>query len=94
MSEINDEFTTIYPTSDELSFDEFYCNLSYLNQANVSNESFCNATWDGLSCWPATLAGSTATISCFPEFNGVKYDVSGKSNSKHFTIIYAPSLFI
>ncbi|GBN48056.1 hypothetical protein AVEN_38326-1, partial [Araneus ventricosus] len=68
--------TTVYPVSEEISLDEIYCSFSYLNQTNISNESFCNATWDGLSCWPLTAAGSTATISCFPEFNGVKYDVS------------------
>ncbi|XP_055938039.1 diuretic hormone receptor-like, partial [Argiope bruennichi] len=66
--------------SEEITFDEIYCNFSHLNSANIFNDSFCNATWDGLSCWPVTVAGSTATISCFPEFNGVKYDVSGNAS--------------
>ncbi|GFU23386.1 g_PROTEIN_RECEP_F2_3 domain-containing protein [Nephila pilipes] len=71
--------TTIYSISEELPLEEMYCSSSYLNQINIT-DIFCNATWDGLSCWPATLAGTTATISCFPEFNGVKYDVSGNSD--------------
>ncbi|GBL86606.1 Diuretic hormone receptor [Araneus ventricosus] len=38
------------------------------------DEGFCNATWDGLSCWPPVSAGSIASIPCFYEFNGVLYD--------------------
>ncbi|GIY25134.1 hypothetical protein CEXT_105131 [Caerostris extrusa] len=61
MAEINDEFTTIYPTSDELSFDEFYCNLSYLNQANVSNESFCKCHLG----WIVLLASNFGGKHCY-----------------------------
>ncbi|GFT48757.1 diuretic hormone receptor, partial [Nephila pilipes] len=38
------------------------------------NQGFCNATWDGLSCWPSVSAGSIVSIPCFYEFNGVLYD--------------------
>ncbi|GBM08798.1 Diuretic hormone receptor [Araneus ventricosus] len=37
---------------------------------------YCNATWDGLSCWPTTPAGSVAYVPCFAEFNGVHYDTN------------------
>ncbi|GFY40283.1 diuretic hormone receptor [Trichonephila inaurata madagascariensis] len=37
---------------------------------------YCNATWDGLSCWPTTSGGSVAYVPCFAEFNGVHYDTS------------------
>ncbi|XP_013794461.2 diuretic hormone receptor-like, partial [Limulus polyphemus] len=36
----------------------------------------CNVTWDGLSCWPPTLAGYMAEISCFPELKGIRYNTS------------------
>ena len=39
---------------------------------------FCNSTWDGISCWPTTLAGSTSVLPCFAELNGVKYDTTRK----------------
>ncbi|KZS20228.1 Diuretic hormone 44 receptor-like protein [Daphnia magna] len=38
--------------------------------------AFCNSTWDGLSCWPTTLAGSTSVLPCVDELNGIKYDTS------------------
>lgn len=31
---------------------------------NVSEGSYCPATWDSLACWPQTKAGETAVISC------------------------------
>ena len=49
---------------------------------------FCDAEFHGLSCWPATLAGTTAIVPCFSELNGVKYDVSGKFwGLKHFLYV-------
>ncbi|XP_059352129.1 diuretic hormone receptor-like isoform X3 [Daphnia carinata] len=38
--------------------------------------AFCNSTWDGLSCWPTTLAGSTSVLPCVEELNGIKYDTT------------------
>ncbi|XP_035219762.1 diuretic hormone receptor-like isoform X2 [Stegodyphus dumicola] len=43
---------------------------------------FCNASWDGVSCWPTTPAGSLVSVPCFAELNGVKYDTS--SNASRF----------
>ncbi|XP_054711565.1 diuretic hormone receptor-like, partial [Uloborus diversus] len=39
-------------------------------------DAFCNATWDGLSCWPPTRAGSSAVIKCMECLNKVPYDSS------------------
>ncbi|XP_076352574.1 diuretic hormone receptor-like [Tachypleus tridentatus] len=36
----------------------------------------CNATWDGVSCWPPTPAGFRAEIPCFSELKGIRYDTS------------------
>lgn len=44
--------------------------------------AFCNSTWDGVSCWPTTLAGSTSVLPCVDELNGIKYDTARKS--RHF----------
>jgi hypothetical protein len=41
--------------------------------------SFCNSTWDGVSCWPTTLGGSTSVLPCVDELNGIKYDTTRKS---------------
>ena len=38
--------------------------------------AFCNSTWDGVSCWPTTLAGSTSVLPCVDELNGIKYDTA------------------
>lgn len=46
--------------------------------AAVDGRQFCNSTWDGISCWPTALAGSTSVLPCFAELNGVKYDTSRK----------------
>ncbi|XP_054719209.1 diuretic hormone receptor-like [Uloborus diversus] len=75
-------FVTLYPDLEELSLEQLYCNLSLLHDERTFNESnlLCNVTWDGLSCWPSTYAGNTATVPCFSEFNGVQYDVSGNAS--------------
>ncbi|XP_071039804.1 diuretic hormone receptor-like isoform X2 [Parasteatoda tepidariorum] len=75
---IVEDVTDFYQTTTnkENSANDIYCNFLQQNQINKSEDgaAACNATWDGLTCWPITLAGSTASVSCFPEFNGVKYD--------------------
>uniref|UniRef100_A0A0P5ACH2 Diuretic hormone receptor n=1 Tax=Daphnia magna TaxID=35525 RepID=A0A0P5ACH2_9CRUS len=38
--------------------------------------AFCNSTWDGVSCWPTTLASSTSVLPCVDELNGIKYDTT------------------
>ncbi|XP_042909138.1 diuretic hormone receptor-like isoform X1 [Parasteatoda tepidariorum] len=81
---IVEDVTDFYQTTTnkENSANDIYCNFLQQNQINKSEDgaAACNATWDGLTCWPITLAGSTASVSCFPEFNGVKYDVSGNAS--------------
>lgn len=37
-------------------------------------DGFCEATFDGLSCWPPTPLNQTAVNRCFSELNHVKYD--------------------
>ncbi|CAL1274974.1 unnamed protein product [Larinioides sclopetarius] len=56
--------------------EEMKCLLASENvtQSFKGDQGFCNATWDGLSCWPSVSAGSIASIPCFYEFNGVLYD--------------------
>lgn len=80
-----DSLTALYPSLDGLTLQELYCNLSRLTQ-ETSNTShlFCNIAWDGVSCWPATAAGTKATLPCFSELNGVKYDVSGNASKECF----------
>jgi len=38
----------------------------------------CNRSWDGILCWPETPEGSSATLSCFSQLNGIPYDTSRK----------------
>ncbi|XP_055935778.1 diuretic hormone receptor-like [Argiope bruennichi] len=56
--------------------EEMKCLLASENitRSFKEDQGFCNATWDGLSCWPPVSAGSIASIPCFYEFNGVLYD--------------------
>ena len=44
-----------------------------------SGQLYCNSTWDTVSCWPTTLAGHVAVLSCPDEVDGFKYDTSSKS---------------
>ncbi|XP_015604427.1 diuretic hormone receptor isoform X2 [Cephus cinctus] len=34
----------------------------------------CEFDWDALLCWPRTPPGTLATLPCFDELNGIKYD--------------------
>ncbi|GBM52349.1 hypothetical protein AVEN_229577-1 [Araneus ventricosus] len=78
-----DLLTTVYPSIDEFTLTQLYCNYSSLNDDFPSNGSlFCTVNWDGVSCWPPTLAGITAMVPCFPELNGVKYDISKYYNPR------------
>ncbi|XP_019630368.1 PREDICTED: corticotropin-releasing factor receptor 2-like [Branchiostoma belcheri] len=36
----------------------------------------CNASWDGLTCWPPTPTGRVVRMSCFSELRGIPYDTS------------------
>jgi hypothetical protein len=62
---------------------ELDCLFNFLHESyppvifeNLS--SFCNSTWDGVSCWPTTVAGSTSFLPCVDELNGIKYDTTRK----------------
>lgn len=37
---------------------------------------FCPPSYDTLLCWPETQAGTLATLPCFEELNGIKYDTN------------------
>ncbi|XP_059174637.1 parathyroid hormone/parathyroid hormone-related peptide receptor-like [Physella acuta] len=41
------------------------CNKEIFSQQNNSQKgSYCNTTWDGIMCWPETLAGKVAVQPC------------------------------
>ena len=40
----------------------------------------CQPFWDGVSCFPATMAGLTRVIPCMSEFDGVRYTGTRKLN--------------
>ncbi len=44
-----------------------------------SEQLYCNSTWDTVSCWPTTLAGHVAVLSCPYEVDGFQYDTTSKS---------------
>lgn len=48
----------------------------------LSNFTFCPTEWDNLLCWPETVEGQMAILSCFSELNGIHYDVTRKSNKQ------------
>uniref|UniRef100_T1JN35 G-protein coupled receptors family 2 profile 2 domain-containing protein n=1 Tax=Strigamia maritima TaxID=126957 RepID=T1JN35_STRMM len=41
---------------------------------------YCNTSYDRISCWPTTKAGSLAIIPCFAELRGIKYDVNDNAS--------------
>ena len=49
---------------------------SYREIQSYSHKVTCNVTWDGLSCWPATLASTTQSIPCSFTLEGLTYDTS------------------
>lgn len=48
------------------------CYLLFGERQDDGN-SYCNITWDGLSCWPATLAGEISLIQCPRGMEGVDH---------------------
>ncbi|KAG8187495.1 hypothetical protein JTE90_022888 [Oedothorax gibbosus] len=65
------------PFEDIGSLEEADCYLDSLSQEYPDDgKIYCNVTWDGISCWPITAAGSPASVPCFEEFNGVRYDTN------------------
>lgn len=55
--------------------------LTYDGETSVH----CDWQNDTVLCWPRTLGGTTAYLPCFEEFNGIKYDSSGKHS---FPVIF------
>lgn len=62
--------------------------------ADDADAVFCNSTWDGIACWPTTVAGSTSVLPCFAELNGVKYDTTRKLKLAPFTLYSTKSMLI
>ncbi|XP_035206838.1 diuretic hormone receptor-like, partial [Stegodyphus dumicola] len=66
------------------SLEEADCYLDFLSQpyphTGKGGEIYCNSTWDGISCWPTTPAGTVASVPCFAEFNGVRYDTNSNAS--------------
>ncbi|XP_015924071.1 diuretic hormone receptor-like [Parasteatoda tepidariorum] len=83
-TEVSDteNLTTVYAQTNEYLLAHLYCNLSVATGLEIYNgsQNFCNESWDGVSCWPITLAGNTANVPCFSELNGVKYDINGNAS--------------
>ncbi|XP_071158306.1 secretin receptor-like isoform X2 [Mytilus edulis] len=46
-----------------LYLEELQCNKS-MQQEKQTEGLYCNITWDGISCWPATKAGTVAVKPC------------------------------
>ncbi|XP_012268724.1 diuretic hormone receptor-like isoform X2 [Athalia rosae] len=57
--------------------EEVKCSLmKYRHQEHPFHQSGCEVDWDSLLCWPHTSPGSLATLPCFEELNGIRYDNS------------------
>ncbi|XP_023225322.1 diuretic hormone receptor-like [Centruroides sculpturatus] len=77
MTLISENYNHFYDKFSNTTSSELECTLREVNRSFFKDQHhFCNATWDGLSCWPATAANAISTISCFPELNGVLYDTT------------------
>jgi hypothetical protein len=50
----------------------FTCIFSGIGRA------YCNSTYDTVTCWPTTLGGQNATMSCPDEHQGLRYDATSK----------------
>ncbi|XP_076673793.1 diuretic hormone 44 receptor 1 isoform X6 [Andrena cerasifolii] len=40
----------------------------------LEEQAGCEIDWDSLLCWPRTPPGTTATLPCLEELNGIRYD--------------------
>jgi hypothetical protein len=57
------------------------------DNGSIPSLGICNRSWDGILCWPETVAGAEATLSCFAQLNGVRYDTTRKANILDFCIL-------
>ncbi|KAK1133615.1 hypothetical protein K0M31_011416 [Melipona bicolor] len=44
--------------------------------AQLEDQQGCEISWDSLLCWPRTPPATLATLPCFEELNGIRYDSS------------------
>ncbi|XP_077553885.1 diuretic hormone receptor-like [Haemaphysalis longicornis] len=64
------------------SLAQIRCYIAALNESHAYYQEdngwplSCHRTWDGLSCWPMTTAGSVAVLPCFAFLNDLYYDTS------------------
>ncbi|XP_076349242.1 diuretic hormone receptor-like isoform X2 [Tachypleus tridentatus] len=78
---MNDTYWTINEPFLNVSLEEIQCFISFYSTASFyitenDSTSYCNTTWDGVSCWPTSPGGAMVEISCFGELHGVRYDTS------------------
>lgn len=50
-----------------------------------AGQTYCNSTWNTVSCWPTTIAGTVATISCPDKLEGFKFDSSRNATRVCYT---------
>ncbi|XP_033205298.1 diuretic hormone receptor-like isoform X2 [Bombus vosnesenskii] len=50
--------------------------LQLLSLGTQQEDQGCEISWDSLLCWPRTPPGTLATLPCFEELNGIRYDSS------------------
>ncbi|XP_078703482.1 corticotropin-releasing factor receptor 2-like isoform X2 [Branchiostoma floridae x Branchiostoma belcheri] len=55
---------------------ELICFSKHKDVGTGSVGVMCNASWDGLTCWPPTPTGRVVRMSCFSELRGIPYDTS------------------
>ncbi|XP_017754322.1 PREDICTED: growth hormone-releasing hormone receptor-like [Eufriesea mexicana] len=50
-------------------------------ETQQTDQQGCEISWDSLLCWPKTPPATLATLPCFEELNGIRYD----STRTHYT---------
>ncbi|XP_045168245.2 corticotropin-releasing factor receptor 2-like isoform X2 [Mercenaria mercenaria] len=61
-----------YIHEDQMNLHSLCLNL-YTNESNLPDDGqlYCNSSWDNFSCWPRTLAGTSASIPCPGYLDGI-----------------------
>ncbi|XP_054286295.1 diuretic hormone receptor-like [Macrosteles quadrilineatus] len=77
LSEV-DMVTVDFNRTNLISPEELECVMLYHQESQLSSvpQLECPRAWDYVLCWPPTQVNSSAVIPCFPELNGIKYDIS------------------
>ena len=55
---------------------EVECKLKQITEK--TSDKGCDTSWDELMCWPNTPPGTLASLPCFAELHGIRYDTSRK----------------